>query len=293
MPFRKRAEQEPQEPQDPEKELSRAREAIAYWKEQERDATEELTSLQGVFGWLSALTGGREQAMQEAEQRLALAIRNQKKEQQALVAARQAVERHAERKQAAKQQADERLLDLEGLAVQVREGDHPARAQLEVLENGLDRTEQQLQRLQEVVAAAGGLHAAIGQIERFALQMQTRVLGMIRTPEAIAAYRKLPGAIQRFNDACIDAGIEPPSLKVPSEMLGQAAMDPMYWLSGDNDWAFHRLRTDLLDERDTIGLIQMEAARERQVVTSERDGLYEQRRLLLESLASTSTRTRS
>ena len=59
------------------------------------------------------------------------------------------------------------------------------------------------------------------------------------------------------DDACIDAGIEPPSLKVPSEMLGQAAMDPMYWLSGDNDWAFHRLRTDLLDERDTIGLIQI------------------------------------
>lgn len=284
MPFRKRPKEDPEAAT---RELSRAREAMSYWAQQEQDALEELASLQGVFGWLKVLTGEREEAIQQAERRILHARGKIKAERMAFVAARQAVEQQNQRAQVQKQQDDQRLLDLEELALRLRESNHPTSAQLEVLEDGLDRTEKQLQRYQDVIAAAGGLNAAIGQIERFALQMQTRVWGMTRTPEAIRAYRKLPKAIQRFMDACIDAGIEPPSLKVPSDMVGQAAMDPMYWVSGDNDWAFHRLRQDLLDERDTISMIQMEAAKERKDATAERDGLYEQRRLLLESIAGT------
>lgn len=282
MPFRSRPKQDPDAAT---LELARAREAMRYWEEQIRDATEEIAALSGVFGWIQVLTGNRERQLEEARQRQAAATKKLKAERMAFVKAQAAVEQEQQRANERKKAEDARLLDLEVVAVQLRDSDHPAAAQLDTLETELDRAEQQLQRLAEVLAAAGGLRAAIGQIERFALQVQTRVLGIAQGPQALEAYRKLGPLTARFHDACVDAGIEPPILQVPSEMLGRAARDPMYWLSGDHDWALEGLRSSLLDERDTINLIQMQAASERKQTIEARDAVYAKRRALLESVA--------
>lgn len=285
MPFRKREAKPEVTVDSAQAEIDRARGALTYWKQQQQASLEELAGMQGVGGWIARLTGQHASYVAEAEKKIQICQQKLLAEKQALANAKEQLEICQGATQQAKQAKDERDLDLEVLAAQVRDDDTPEAAQLRGLEDQLDRVGHELIKHQEVIAAAGALSASMGALNRNAIQAQTGMMGIL--PVMVGSkieYDKIPAALNRLNEACLACDIPPMDIRIPGIDVKTVVTDPMYMLTNNKENIIENLRTAILDERDTILQIQLQVANLRKQTLEEQQQLHEARRALLEAI---------